>query len=108
MPPLSVLLDECVDRGLVTHITGYDVSTVPERGWAGLQNGDLLKEAEPEFDAFITVDRNLAFQQNIAGLQIAVLILCGPSNRLRDLLPLVPKLLDALSSVSPGSITRLS
>jgi len=108
LPPLNVLLDECVDRRLAVHIVGHHVSTVPEQGWAGLNNGDLLETAGPRFDVFVTVDRNLAFQQNIAGFHIAVMILYGASNRLSDLVPLVPKLLDALSSVSPGAVTRIS
>lgn len=108
MPPLNVLLDECVDRRLAPHITGHRVATVPDRGWAGLKNGELLKAAEAEFDVFVTVDRNLAFQQNIAGLRIAVLVLCGVSNRLADIVPLIPKLLDALRSVTPGVVSHVS
>ena len=71
-------------------------------GWAGLDNGKLLARAEKEFGVFITVDRNLTFQQNLPKFSIAVLILHAPTNRLQDLLPLVPKILDALTDPQKG------
>jgi hypothetical protein len=108
LPPLKVLLDECVDRRLAAHVVGYQVSTVVEEGWAGLKNGELLKVVEAAFDVFVTVDRNLAFQQNVSGLGIAVIVLCGVSNRLGDLVSLTPKLLESLGSVSPGTVSRIS
>ena len=58
---MKVLLDECVDRRLARHVTGHDVTTVPEAGWAGLKNGGLLKRAQEQFDVFVTIDRNLPF-----------------------------------------------
>ena len=60
---MKILLDECVDRRLATEIYGHDVNTVPQMGWAGIKNGDLLALAENSFDLFVTVDRNLSFQQ---------------------------------------------
>lgn len=92
MPTCKVLLDECIDRRLLRELTGHDVYTSPDMGWAGLKNGDLLTNAEKDFDVFLTVDRNLAFQQNLPQFEIAVLVLHGRSNRLNDLLPLVPKI----------------
>ena len=65
MPDPKVLLDECVDRRFKPHISGADVKTVQEMGWAGLQNGALLQRAQADFDVFLTTDRNLAFQQNL-------------------------------------------
>ena len=64
----KVLLDECVDRVLAKEITGYDVLTVPEAGWASIKNGELLCRAQVEFDVFITTDRNLMFQQNLPNM----------------------------------------
>jgi hypothetical protein len=58
---MKVLLDECVDRRLARDIEGHEVRTVPEAGWAGLKNGELLKRAQDQFDVFVTVDRNLPF-----------------------------------------------
>ncbi len=56
---MNILLDECIDRRLSRDLVGHAVTTVPRRGWAGINNGDLLTLAEKEFDAFITVDRKL-------------------------------------------------
>jgi hypothetical protein len=63
---MDVLLDECVDRRLARHIAGHQVQTVPRMGWAGKRNGELLTLAASQFDAFITVDRSLPKQHNIA------------------------------------------
>lgn len=73
-------------------------------GWTTIKNGALLALASQQFDVFITVDRNLAFQQNLAALPIAVVILHAPTNRLADLRRLLPKLLTALADIKPGLI----
>jgi hypothetical protein len=72
---MRILLDENIPRPLRGILTGHDVRTVPEMGWAGYLNGRLLDEAEKAgFEAFITGDQNFAFQQNLAGRNIAVII----------------------------------
>jgi hypothetical protein len=101
---VKILLDECVDRRLATHISGHDVKTVPQMGWAGIKNGDLLTLAEQPFEVFVTVDRNLSFQQNLTNYNIAVIILRARTNRLQDLRPLVPELLTSLSSAKRGDV----
>lgn len=58
---MKLLLDECIDRKLARESVGYEVKTVPQIGWAGVKNGQLLALAEAEFDVFITVDSNLSF-----------------------------------------------
>jgi hypothetical protein len=68
---VRILLDECVDRRLAREITGHEVTTVPDAGWAAAKNGDLLALAEKDFDAFVTVDRNLSFQQRLPRFAIA-------------------------------------
>jgi len=93
---VKILLDECIDRRLMKEIVGHDIRTVPQMGWATIKNGELLTLAEKEFDVFITVDRNLSFQQNLPRYNIAVIILRAWSNRLRDLRHLAPKLLEVL------------
>ena len=103
MSQRRVLLDECVDRGLAEEIKGHDVVTVPEAGWASIKNGELLSRAHAEFDVFITTDRNLMFQQNLPKFDLAVIVLAAKTNRLQDLLPLVPKILDAIGSAKLGS-----
>jgi predicted nuclease of predicted toxin-antitoxin system len=99
---MKILLDECVDRRLAKDIPGHFVKTVPQMGWATIKNGELLALAEKEFDVFITVDRNLSFQQNLSKFNIAVLVLQANSNRLADLKPLAPKVLSILPSLTKG------
>lgn len=99
---MRILLDECVDRRLARDIIGHEVKTAAQMGWAGKSNGDLLTLAEAKFDVFVTTDRNLFFQQNLARFRIAVLILTARSNRLEDLQPLVPELLKTLPFAKIG------
>lgn len=101
---MRVLLDECVDRRLASELHGHEVQTVTGLGWAGVHNGALLAQAVGQFDAFVTVDRNLAFQQPIDKLDLVVVILRARSNRLDDLRPLVPVLLRALSQARVGEV----
>ena len=105
---MRVLLDECIDRRLAGSITGHEVRTVPQMGWAAIENGKLLTLAAKEFDVFVTVDRNLTFQQNLPLFDMAVVVLHAPTNRLEDLLPLVPKLLQALTTAKRGEALRVS
>lgn len=100
-----MLLDECIDRRFANELAGHDVRTVPQMGWKGLKNGDLLQKAVGTFDAFVTVDRNLSFQQNLPLLRIAVFVLSARTNRLADLKPLAPKLLAFLADPHPGTVT---
>lgn len=74
------------------------------RKWAGLgvKDGQLLLLAEVEFDAFITVDRSLPFQQNLRELSLFIVVLHVPSNRLADLRPLASDILDALAMPTKG------
>ena len=102
---MRILLDECVDSRLARELTGHSVTTVPEAGWAGARNGELLSLAQTRFDAFLTVDRNLSFQQPLPKFRIAVVVVRAPTNRLRDLLPLVPEILAALSAATHGEVT---
>jgi hypothetical protein len=102
---VKVLLDECVDRRLARDIEGHEVRTVPEAGWAGLKNGELLKRAQGQFDIFVTVDRNLPFQSDLSVFSIAVVILRTPTNRLDDLRVLIPKLLTVMPTSKAGEVT---
>ena len=74
-------------------------------GWTAIKNGELLALASAHFDVFITVDRNLAFQQDVPGLRIAVVVLHAKSNRLGDLRPLMQGLLTKLDSAQWGTVT---
>jgi hypothetical protein len=102
---LRVFLDECVDRRLAGDILGHEVKTARDQGWTGIANGRLLALVSQSFDVFVTVDRNLSFQQNLQSLSIAVIVLRGKTNRLADLRPLVPGLLAAIVAAPPGVAT---
>ena len=104
---MRILIDECLDWRLCHALIKHDCSSVHDAGWEGLTNGRLLQEAEKEFDVFLTGDRNLRFQQNIARLQLAVIVLETRSTRLVDTLPLIPLLLTVLKTIRPGEIVRI-
>lgn len=106
---MRLLLDECIDRRFARELEAeHFVKTVPQMGWATKKNGELLSLAETEFDVFITVDRNLSFQQNLPDFNIAVLILRAPSNRLADLKPLADKILASLPTLIKGAAENIS
>ena len=104
---MKLLLDECIDRRLARDLAGHETKTVAQMGWAGKKNGELLRLAENEFDAFITADRNLSFQQHLPRFNVAVIVLSAASNRLADLRPLVPKILAALPAARAGEVTAI-
>ncbi|HEY7769398.1 DUF5615 family PIN-like protein [Longimicrobium sp.] len=99
-----VLFDEDVPRPLRRDLAGFEIHTVVEAGWSGIKNGELLRRAEVAFDVFLTADRNLRFQQNIAKLKIGVVVLATGSTKLRDLQPFVSDISAALSAVAPGEV----
>ena len=104
---MRVLLDECVPRTLRKELLGHEVVTVAEAGWAGVKNGELLQRAAGQFDLLLTVDRNLEYQQNFAGLALAVIVVHAPSNDVAVLRPLMPAVLAAISKTKPGKVTRV-
>jgi hypothetical protein len=77
-------------------------------GWSGRRNGELVALATDQFDVFLTVDRNLLFQQHLARAQLAVIILAASSNRLQDLAPLMQKVREALSILGKGQVVLIS
>ncbi len=104
---MRILLDESLPRPLSRLLVGHDVSTVAREGWASLSNGALLQQAAVTFDVVLTADQNIEFQQNLATLPLAVVVLIAESNRLESLEPLVPALLDALNNLQPGTLRRV-
>lgn len=104
---MKVFLDECVDWRLARDLVAHDVKTAHQMGWAAIKNGELLALVSQHFDAFVTVDQNLPFQQNVSSQGVAVLVLCAKTNRLADLRPLVPKLLAALDLARPGVVDTI-
>jgi hypothetical protein len=105
---VRVLLDEQLPRQLARELVGHAVRTVPQQGWAGLGNGELLRRASDHgFEVFVTGDQNLEFQQNLARSTLRVIVLVAPSNALEDLLPLVPSILQAIPSARAGAVQRV-
>lgn len=104
---MRILLDECLPRGLKKYLPDHDVLTVPEAGWAGLKNGALLRAASGTVDVFVTVDRSLTYQQRLDALPFGVVTLVARTNRLSDLLPLIPEIRAALASVTAGRVVRV-
>jgi hypothetical protein len=104
---MRVLLDECIPRALRKELPGHDVKTVAEVGWAGVKNGELLQLAAREFDLLLTVDRNLEYQQNFAGLTLAVVVVHAPSNNVGVLRPLMSAVRAAMSESKPGTVTHV-
>lgn len=104
---MRLLLDESVPHRLRRALPGHAVKTVVEMGWSGVKNGALLAIAAAEFDVFVTVDKNLPYQQNVATLPLAVVVLSAPSNELHVLLPLVPKLEEAIATLSPRTLVQI-
>lgn len=101
---MRLLLDENLPHDLAVLLVGHQVDTVASRGWSGIQNGELLARANAEIDAFLTMDRRLPEQQDVAKLSFGVLLIKAPSNRMVDLRPLVPTILAALSRLTPGLV----
>ena len=104
---MKVLLDECVDARLAPHIVGFEARTVHDQGWAGISNGKLLALAEREFEVFLTIDRNLMFQQHIPKCLIAVVLVHSVSNRLEDLLKLLPQIIEAIPKATIGNVLHI-
>ena len=105
---MRILLDECPPRRLGLELAGHLVSTVAQAGWAGISNGKLLALIVGNYDAFLTIDRNLPAQQNTAALSFGVIVLRAPSNQLADLRPLVPQILAALTTLQPGTVVTVA
>jgi hypothetical protein len=106
---MRVLFDECLPtRKLRPVFHGYDVVSVQEMGWHSITNGKLLALAEPHFDAFITVDSNLRYQQNTPNVDLLIVVLRASSNRLEDLLPLVTGAVGALRTDQRGEVIEVS
>jgi hypothetical protein len=98
---VNILLDHCVPRRFGRQLTGHAVRTAFEIGWSGLSNGVLLGEAARQFDAFIIVDQNVQFQQNLATLPLPMAIIVASDNRFETLLAYVPAILKWLTEPLP-------
>jgi predicted nuclease of predicted toxin-antitoxin system len=106
---MKILLDECLPAALKENLIslGHDCQTVREAGFGSKKNGELLTLAEGRWHVLLTSDRNIKYQQNLAGRNISVLILCAKSNRMKDLAPLLPACGQAILAVQAGQIVEI-
>ncbi len=103
---MKILLDECLPKKLKKDFINHEVNTVPEMGWAGKKNGELLLLAENHFDIFITTDQNLQYQQNLKDKDISIFVLKARDSRYETLKSLVPSILSQISlELKKGIIT---
>ena len=104
---MRLLLDECVPKRLKRELPGHNARTVQDLGWAGIKNGALLTLANGQFDALLTVDQGIEYQQNLSGLSISIVVMMAPSNDVDDLRPLLPGVEEALAKLRPGEIIQV-
>ena len=103
---MLILFDHVTPRGIARFLAGHTVTRAKDRGWDTLSNGDLLAEAERAgFDVFLTADKNIQYQQNLAGRRIAVVVLSTPQWPLVKLH--IEKIAAAVSSAMPGSYAEV-
>lgn len=105
---MRILLDESLPRQLAHQLQGHEVRTVVQQKWIGLKNGELLQRArDAGFEVFLTADQNLEFQQNLVQSGLGIVVVKAARSRLEDLRPLIPSILQAVSSVRPGAVMRV-
>lgn len=102
------LLDESVPARLAPLLTGHATVTVQRRGWASVMNGKLLALAAGEFDVLLTADKGMEYQQKLAMLPVAILIVLARSNRVEDLAVAVPTILSALAEIKPRTLRKVA
>lgn len=107
---MRVLFDENIPRKLKWRLVERDIEvvTVPECGWAGIKNGELLDRAEKEFDVLLTMDQSLEYQQNLEGRRLAIVTIAAPTNEYETLLPLVPAIVDAIRATASGEVVSVA
>ena len=101
---MRLLLDENFPADFAAQLIGHEILTVHKLGWDGVVNGELLRRARGNCDVFVTLDRNLQFQQNIKVLPFGIVVVQAVSNRIADLTPLVSAILNAAVKVQAGQV----
>lgn len=106
---MKILIDECLPAGLKRALTtiGHECETVRHAGYGSKKNGELLSLAEGRWDVLLTSDRRIKYQQNMTGRKISVAVLFAKSNRMQDLLPLMPACAEVLLSLRPGQVVEV-
>lgn len=101
---MKVIVDECLPNRLCKALRGHDAVLVQKAGYGGLKDRALLDQIEGEFDAFITIDGNLTYQQNLARRRVRIVVLRALTNSFNDVQPLVPRILEVLATLEPGTV----
>lgn len=104
---MRILLDECLPKKLKKEFQNYDVKTVPEMGWSGKKNGELLSLAEAHFEILITADQNLRYQQNLKGRSIIIFVLKSPNSRYETVRSLIPEVIEKISGTTKSEIIEI-
>jgi predicted nuclease of predicted toxin-antitoxin system len=106
---MKILIDECLPAGLRGTLAalGHKCQTVRKAGFGSKKNCELLRLAEGRWEVLLTDDQNIKYQQNMAGRSVAILILRAKSNRIVDLLPLMPACSEALLTIEPGQVVEV-
>jgi hypothetical protein len=103
---MHVLFDHNTPRGVARHLVGHIVIQAKDRGWDRLTNGDLLAAAERAgFDLLLTADKNMRYQQNLAGRKIALVVLGNSPWRLVRLH--LDKIAAVVNAAAPGSYAEV-
>ncbi len=105
---MRILLDESVPGRMGSFLSGHTSMTVQRRGWTSIKNGKLLALAAGEFDVLLTADKGMEYQQNLASLPVAILIVLARSNRIEDMAPAVPAILAALNELPPRTLRKIA
>lgn len=101
---MRILLDGNLPRTLAALLPGHRVETIHQRRWSDLDDGPLPDAAEGEYDAFLTADQNLRYQQNLRGRQLRIVLLSAHRNSLPVLAALAPRVLEVLGEMRPGEL----
>ncbi len=103
---MKILFDHGTPVPLRRQLASHDITTAYEMGWAQLSNGDLLAAAEKSFEAFITTDKNLRYQQNLAGRRLAILVL--PTTSWPEIKKHASQVAASVNQLKPGDFVELS
>jgi len=102
---MKILLDECLPIAFRHSFPDHDVHSADWAGLKGMKNGALLRAAEDRgYDVLLTTDQGIPYQQSSADRRISVLVVCALTNKLDDLLPLVPSAQAELARLRNGCV----
>jgi len=102
---MKIIIDECVPSIVKRGLPSLSIVSVQDRGWAGIKNGQLLRLIDIEFDVFITSDKNLRYQQNLANFGVAIILL--PSNQVPVIENLLSEIENAISRIGKNDFVEL-